>query len=68
LEAFAEAKKNKKIITILERGSSHFSYQMNILEEEYSKFGKSFNSDYKTWQRELLEYELADNIRFLLVL
>ena len=62
LEAFVEAKKNKKIITVLERGSSHFTYQMNILEEEYSKFGKSFNPDYKTWQRELLEYELADYI------
>jgi glycosyltransferase involved in cell wall biosynthesis len=62
LEAFAEVKKNKKTITILERGSSHYSYQMNILEEEFSKFGKSFNPDYKTWQRELLEYELADYV------
>jgi glycosyltransferase involved in cell wall biosynthesis len=62
LEAFVEAKKNKNITTILERGSSHYSYQMNILEEEFSKFGKSFNPDYKTWQRELLEYELADYI------
>ena len=32
LEAFAEAKK-ENVVTILERGSSHFSYQMNILEE-----------------------------------
>ena len=61
LEALVELKK-KKAITILERGSSHYSYQMNILEEEFSKFGKSFNPDYKTWQRELLEYELADYI------
>jgi glycosyltransferase involved in cell wall biosynthesis len=62
LEAFVEAKKNKKTINILERGSSHFSYQMKILGEEFSKFGKSFKPDYKTWQRELLEYELADYV------
>jgi len=61
LEAFAEAKR-KKVITILERGSSHYSYQMRMLEDEYSKFGKTFCVDYKTWQRELLEYELADYI------
>ena len=61
LESFSEAKK-QNVITILERGSSHFSYQMNILKEEYTKFGKAFDPDYKTWQRELLEYELADYI------
>lgn len=55
--------KNKnKIITILERGSSHYSFQMKILSEEYSKFNKIFPINYKTWQRELLEYELADYI------
>lgn len=61
LEAFTEVKKGETI-KILERGSSHYSYQMNILEGEFSKFGKSFIPDYKTWQRELLEYELADYI------
>ncbi len=61
LETFIEAKKMKKI-TILERGSSHYSYQMGILEEEYSKFDKLFVPNYQQWQRELLEYELADYI------
>ena len=35
---------------------------MKILTQEYSKFNKKFTINYKTWQRELLEYELADFI------
>lgn len=61
LEALIEAKKLGKI-TILERGSSHYNAQMKILSSEYKKFNKSFKPDYMTWQRELLEYELADYI------
>lgn len=57
LEAIIEAKKHNKI-TILERGSSHYNYQMKILSE----INENFIPDYKTWQRELLEYELADYI------
>lgn len=57
LEALVEAKKQNKI-TILERGSSHYNYQMKILLET----NKEFVPDYSTWQRELLEYELADYI------
>ncbi len=61
LETFIEAKKFGKI-TILERGSSHYNYQMQILSEEYEKFGIEFKANYTTWQRELLEYEFADYI------
>jgi len=62
LETIIEAKKQKKIV-ILERGSSHYTYQMNILEEENKKHGNSkFQANYSQWQRELLEYELADYI------
>lgn len=61
LETIIEAKKNGKIF-ILERGSSHYSYQMNILKEEYEKIGKNFKQNFSIWQRELLEYELADYI------
>jgi len=62
LETLIEAKRQGKI-TILERGSSHYSYQMKILQEENIEYGNgSFQPDYSTWQRELLEYELADYI------
>ncbi|WP_452232347.1 glycosyltransferase family 4 protein [Lacinutrix sp. MEBiC02595] len=61
LEALIEAKK-RGVITILERGSSHYSYQMDILTKEYKKHNKNFSPDYDTWKRELLEYELADYI------
>ena len=61
LETFIEAKKIGKII-ILERGSSHYSTQMELLSNEYNKFNMIFEPDYSTWQRELLEYELADFI------
>ena len=61
LETIIEAKKYGKIF-ILERGSSHYSYQMNILKKEYEQNGISFNQNFAIWQRELLEYELADYI------
>lgn len=61
LEAIIEANKLSKI-TILERGSSHYNYQMKILKEEFLKFNKVFKPNYEAWQRELLEYELADYV------
>ena len=61
LETIIEAKRLGKI-TILERGSSHYNYQMKILQEEYLKFNIPFFPDYSHWQRELLEYELSDYI------
>jgi hypothetical protein len=57
LESLIEAKKQNKI-TLLERGSSHYNYQMKILQET----NKNFLPNYNSWQRELLEYELADYI------
>jgi len=61
LETIVEAKKQGKIF-ILERGSSHYSYQMNILKEENKIIKQDYECDYTAWQRELLEYELADYI------
>lgn len=61
LEVLNIAKKNK-VITILERGSSHYLYQMNILQEEYSLYNRKFKIDHWVLERELQEYELADYI------
>jgi len=62
LETIVEAKKQDKI-SIVVRGSSHYNYQMDILKEEYSLINKEFNPNILHWQRELLEYELADYIQ-----
>ncbi|KQC99351.1 glycosyltransferase family 4 protein [Acinetobacter soli] len=53
-------KKNKKVI--LERGSSHYLYQMDILLEEYALYGIKHQVDDFVLKRELQEYELADYI------
>jgi glycosyltransferase involved in cell wall biosynthesis len=55
------------MITIVERGSSHATFQRDILIEEYEKWGqptralrRSFSA--KRMEQELLEYELADYV------
>lgn len=58
-------RKAKKMgaITILERGSSHILYQMEILKEEYEKFGlKPKLAHPKIIEKELMEYDEADYI------
>jgi glycosyltransferase involved in cell wall biosynthesis len=55
------------IIAIVERGSSHGSYQRDILLEEYEKWGASTETLRRSFtpariDLELLEYELADYI------
>lgn len=52
--------KGKKVI--VERGSSHYSYQMAILAEEYGLYGITHQVDNFVLERELKEYELADYI------
>jgi glycosyltransferase involved in cell wall biosynthesis len=54
--------KEKGLITILERGSSHYSYQVKMLQEEFKSHGLTQKINYSFWQRDLLEYELADYI------
>ncbi|NOQ29833.1 MAG: glycosyltransferase [Helicobacteraceae bacterium] len=54
--------KEKGIVTMLERGSSHYSYQSKVLDEEYKLYGLKQKINYYFWQRDLLEYELADYI------
>ena len=62
LEAIKESKKQGKIF-ILERGSSHYSYQMELLKEEAKRQNlKDFQPNLKIWERELLEYEYTDYI------
>ena len=61
LEALIAAR-NSGVTTILERGSSHCSAWRKLMSEEYSTIGKQFDPMYHFWQRELLEYELADYI------
>jgi glycosyltransferase involved in cell wall biosynthesis len=61
LVSLRQAKSDGKI-TILERGSTHISYQNEILHEEYRIFGKDFKIDHAVIDKELLEYEEADYI------
>jgi glycosyltransferase involved in cell wall biosynthesis len=50
-------------VTVLERGSSHMSYQTQILQEEYERCGKQFNATHPgVYERELQEYAIADKI------
>jgi glycosyltransferase involved in cell wall biosynthesis len=56
-------KNNKKVIKLLERGSSHILYQNKILAEEYDLFSYKKNPiDPKIIQKEIREYNLADYI------
>lgn len=55
--------KKKKIIKILERGSSHILFQNKILSEEYEILGiKKKIIDQKIIDKEIREYDLADYI------
>lgn len=50
-------------ITIVERGSSHISFQKEILDEEYQEYGAKFKPvDERIVQKELAEYSEADYI------
>ncbi|WP_140456658.1 MULTISPECIES: glycosyltransferase family 4 protein [Priestia] len=62
LHSIRKAKKNG-IITILERGSSHISYQNELLIQEYEKLGIKHNPiPRKIISKELKEYDEADYI------
>ena len=55
------------IVAIVERGSSHATYQRDVLIEEYEKWGKPTNELVRSFtpermDQELLEYELADYV------
>ena len=54
--------KSKGMLTILERGSTHISFQNDILKTEYSKFNKNFSIDNRIIDKELKEYEQVDFI------
>lgn len=61
LEALVAARE-KGITTILERSSCHSTEWRDLLSHEMKLFGKKFDPMIGFWQRELLEYELADYI------
>lgn len=61
LEALIAARE-AGVISILERGSSHCSEWRALMREESTRLGHAFDDMYWFWQRELLEYELADYI------
>ena len=55
------------IIAVVERGSSHATYQRDILLEEYEQWGGPVDDLYRSFtparmEQELLEYDLADYI------
>jgi glycosyltransferase involved in cell wall biosynthesis len=55
--------KEKGSLVIVERGSSHISYEQEILREEYGIFGLKFKGAHpKIVEKELKEYEEADYI------
>jgi glycosyltransferase involved in cell wall biosynthesis len=56
------AAKKRGIKTVLERGSTHIVFQNLILNEEYRKFGLTFNVNRKVIEKELLEYREVDYI------
>jgi glycosyltransferase involved in cell wall biosynthesis len=55
------AKKNK-VVSILERGSTHIAYQYELLLEEYTRQGVTYNFDQVKIDAEISEYEAADYI------
>lgn len=57
-----QAARAKGIRVVLERGSSHRLFQMNILAEEHQRFGLAFHHDARMMDSELREYEVADRI------
>lgn len=61
LEALIAARE-AGMTTILERGSSHCTTWRRLMLEESALAGEKFDMMYDFWQRELLEYELADYI------
>ena len=62
LEAIKKANALGKI-TILERGSTHYSFQVDVLSKEYDRLNiKAPIINKKLWLRELEEYELCDYV------
>lgn len=47
---------------VLMRDSSHITFQMDVLENEYRRLGIPFERDKVAEQRECIEYDLADEI------
>ncbi len=56
------AAKQKGMITILERGSSHISYQRKLLTEEFQKYNIPTPTNPKVENKELIEYNEVDYI------
>ena len=61
-QLFKRLRKRQENILILERGSTHQSFQNDILFEEYNLFKTSFDFDFEATRNELIEYEISDYI------
>jgi glycosyltransferase involved in cell wall biosynthesis len=61
LLSMKQARKDGKKV-VLERGSSHITFQIPLLEEEYDRWGFKFKRDQRVIDQELEEYQLADSI------
>ncbi|MBO6517688.1 MAG: glycosyltransferase family 4 protein [Bacteroidia bacterium] len=57
-----KAAKKKGMITILERGSSHISYQKEILNKEYAKYNLPLIQNDQVERKEIIEYREVDHI------
>lgn len=57
-----KAAKQKGMLIILERGSSHIKYQNELLVEEFSKFNINFFINPKVIEKEVNEYRETDYI------
>ena len=62
--SFSKEVLQKKIAPrqIIMRDSSHISFQMDLLEEEYKSLGLKYSRDKAAEKRELVEYQLADEV------
>ena len=61
--ASLQAAKARGMQTVVTRGSSHISYQLQVLRQEHDKRGLPFEEPYGIEERELAEYDRADLIR-----
>lgn len=62
LSTFKLLDNNKKIIKILERGSTHYLHQLNLMNLLFKQNGFRYPSDKYFLNKELKEYSLADYI------
>lgn len=61
LNTIRKAKKMGKVV-IVQWASPHATYRYHLLQKEFSQWGLSFHFPRASWERILLEYQIADYI------